>query len=726
MQRTGAITFSRALATGRAQTYKQPAMTPAHAQARHAELAEQIRRHDHAYYVLARPTISDPEYDRLYRELVDLEQAHSELFTPDSPTQRVGGQPASEFKSLTHGVPMLSLDNTYSHAEVLEFVARVQKLLPGEKLAWVLEPKIDGLAVNLRYEHGVFVAGATRGDGARGDDITANLRTIRSVPLKFAAPHRGEPATPAVIEVRGEVYFPTAAFQKLNAERVAAGEEPFVNPRNTAAGSLKQLDPALVAKRPLDIVLYGVGQVVSDPGDPPKPTLGGTAGADAGATLGLGSQVELLAWLAARGCKTPERTWVCHSPEELLAGLNELDSVRRGFRYETDGAVIKLNSFAQRERCGFTSKAPRWAMAYKYAAAQAETKLRAITVQVGRTGALTPVAELEPVFVGGSTVSRATLHNEDELRRKDIRVGDTVVIEKAGEVIPAVVRVVTEKRTGRETLFEFPRTCPECGSPVARAGGVDPEDTGVVWRCANPDCPAQVRGRLEHWCARGAMDIEGGGEVLVAQLVKAGLVRDVADLYILKFEELAALERMGEKSARNFIAGVAASKTRDLWRLVFGLGIFHVGATVAKTLCRAFPNLDELAAAGAEQLLASNAIGEVIAASVQDWFGDSRNRALLERLRRAGLNFESSLYQPAAAAGAFAGKTFVLTGTLPALTREAATAMIEARGGKVSGSVSKKTDFVLAGAEAGSKLAKAQSLGVRIIDEAEFRKLCGE
>ena len=726
MQRTGAITFSRALATGRAQTYKQPAMTPAHAQARHAELAEQIRRHDHAYYVLARPTISDPEYDRLYRELVDLEKAQPELFTPDSPTQRVGGQPASEFKSLTHGVPMLSLDNTYSHAEVLEFVARVQKLLPGEKLAWVLEPKIDGLAVNLRYEHGVFVAGATRGDGTHGDDITANLRTIRSVPLKFAAPHRGEPATPAVIEVRGEVYFPTAAFQKLNAERVAAGEEPFVNPRNTAAGSLKQLDPALVAKRPLDIVLYGVGQVVSDPGDPPKPTLGGTAGADAGATLGLGSQVELLAWLAARGCKTPERTWVCHSPEELLAGLNELDSVRRGFRYETDGAVIKLNSFAQRERCGFTSKAPRWAMAYKYAAAQAETKLRAITVQVGRTGALTPVAELEPVFVGGSTVSRATLHNEDELRRKDIRVGDTVVIEKAGEVIPAVVRVVTEKRTGRETLFEFPRTCPECGSPVARAGGVDPEDTGVVWRCANPDCPAQVRGRLEHWCARGAMDLEGGGEVLVAQLVKAGLVRDVADLYILKFEELAALERMGEKSARNFIAGVAASKTRDLWRLVFGLGIFHVGATVAKTLCRAFPNLDELAAAGTEQLLASNAIGEVIAASVQDWFGDSRNRALLERLRRAGLNFESSLYQPAAAAGAFAGKTFVLTGTLPSLTREAATAMLEARGGKASGSVSKKTDFVLAGAEAGSKLAKAQSLGVRIIDEAEFRKLCGE
>lgn len=691
------------------------------AKARHAELVEQIRRHDHAYYVLAKPTVSDAEYDRLYRELADLEKLHPELFTPDSPTQRVGGQPASEFKSLTHGVPMLSLDNTYSHEEVREFVGRVQKLLPGENLEWVVEPKIDGLAVNLRYEAGVLVAGATRGDGARGDDITANLRTIRSVPLKLTAPHGRRAALPAVIEVRGEVYLPLAGFQKLNAERVAAGEEAFVNPRNAAAGSLKQLDPALVAKRPLDIVLYGVGQVVAHP-DELFPS-GGRE--DGGAALDVGSQVELLEWLAARGFKTPERTWVCRSPEELLAALHELDQLRRGFRYETDGAVIKLNAFAQRARCGFTSKAPRWAMAYKFAAEQAETKLKAITVQVGRTGALTPVAELEPVFVGGSTVSRATLHNEDELRRKDIRIGDTVVIEKAGEVIPAVVRVVTEKRTGREQVFEFPKTCPECGSPVARASGTDPDDAGVVWRCVNPDCPAQARGRIEHWCARGAMDIEGGGEVLVAQLVKQGLVRDVAELYTLKLEEVAALERMAEKSARNFLEGVAASKSRDLWRLVFGLGIFHVGSTVAKALCRAFPNLDELAAAGPDQLKNADDIGEVIAASVQEWFGDSRNRALIERLRKAGLNFNSALYQPQAAAGLFAGKTFVLTGTLPTLSREEATAKIEALGGKASGSVSKKTDYVLAGADAGSKLEKARTLGVRVIDEVEFQRLCG-
>ncbi len=691
------------------------------AKARHAELVEQIRRLDRAYYVLAKPTVSDAEYDRLYRELADLEKLHPELFTPDSPTQRVGGQPASEFKSLAHGVPMLSLDNTYSHEEVREFVGRVQKLLPGENLEWVVEPKIDGLAVNLRYEAGVLVAGATRGDGARGDDITANLRTIRSVPLKLIAPHGRRAALPAVIEVRGEVYLPLAGFQKLNAERVAAGEEAFVNPRNAAAGSLKQLDPALVAKRPLDIVLYGVGQVVAHPDE----LFSGGGREDGGAALGVSSQVELLEWLAVRGFKTPERTWVCRSPEELLAALLELDQLRRGFRYETDGAVIKLNSFAQRARCGFTSKAPRWAMAYKFAAEQAETKLKSITVQVGRTGALTPVAELEPVFVGGSTVSRATLHNEDELRRKDIRIGDTVVIEKAGEVIPAVVRVVTEKRTGREQAFEFPKTCPECGSQVARAGAADPDDTGVVWRCVNPDCPAQVRGRIEHWCARGAMDIEGGGEVLVAQLVKQGLVRDVAELYTLKLEEVAALERMAEKSARNFLEGVAASKSRDLWRLVFGLGIFHVGSTVSKALCRAFPNLDELAAAGPDQLQNADDIGEVIAASVQEWFGDSRNRALIERLRRAGLNFNSALYQPQAAAGVFAGKTFVLTGALPSLSREEATAKIEALGGKASGSVSKKTDYVLAGADAGSKLEKARTLGVRVIDEVEFRRMCG-
>ena len=434
----------------------------------------------------------------------------------------------------------------------------------------------------------------------------------------------------------------------------------------------------------------------------------------------------MLAWIQSLGFKTPGRTWLCRSVDELLAAIAELDQVRRGFPYETDGAVIKLNSFARRVEAGFTSKAPRWAIAYKYAAEQGRTKLRAVTVQVGRTGALTPVAELEPVFLAGSTISRATLHNEDYIRQKDIRVGDIVTIEKAGEVIPAVVDVVLEKRTGAETVFRFPQVCPECGSQVSRAPGATEGDEGVVWRCLNPDCPAQVRGRLEHWCARGAMDIEGGGEVLVRQLVASGLVVDVADLYKLKLAEVAGLERMGEKSAKNFLEGVAASKTRDLWRVLFGLGILHVGAGVAKALGRGFATLDAVLNAGVDQLTRCEDIGEIIAASIVQWQGDGRNRQLVERLRRAGVNFKSDLYRPLAQAGPLAGKTFVLTGTLPHLKREEATARIEAVGGKVSGSVSKKTDFVVAGTDAESKLEKAQSLGVKVIDETELLRLCGE
>jgi DNA ligase (NAD+) len=406
-----------------------------------------------------------------------------------------------------------------------------------------------------------------------------------------------------------------------------------------------------------------------------------------------------------------------------------LDQVRRKFAYETDGAVVKLNSFEQRERAGFTSKAPRWAIAYKYAAEQAETKLKAVTVQVGRTGKLTPVAELEPVFLAGSTIGRATLHNEDYIRQKDIRVGDTVTIEKAGEVIPAVVDVVLTKRLGQEVPFRFPRTCPECGSKVARTAGATDGDEGVDWRCVNPDCPAQVRGRLEHWCSRGAMDIEGGGEVLVRQLVSSGLVRDVADLYSLNLAELSNLERMGEKSAQNFLTGVNESKQRDMWRVLYGLGIFHVGAGVAKALGRCFETLDDVFAANLEQLTDCEDVGEVIARSIVQWHGDPRNQKLVARLRQAGVNFKSELYQPRGAdeqGGRFAGKTFVLTGTLPNLKREEAAAKVEALGGKVSGSVSKKTDFVVAGEEAGSKLDKAQKLGVKIIDEAEFLKLCAE
>lgn len=676
-------------------------MTHAQAKTRHAELAAEIRAHDHAYYVEAKPTISDQAYDRLYHELIELEKEFPDLVTPDSPSQHVGGEPLTEFKPVQHLSPMMSLDNTYSQGEVREFVARVQRLLPGQTLEWILEPKVDGVAINLRYENGRFTCGATRGDGTTGDDVTANLKTIRSLPHQVRATgHK----VPSIMEVRGEVYMTKAGFARLNAERTANGEEPFANARNSAAGSLKQLDPKLVAKRPLDIVVYGLGQFES--------------------SEHLVRHDEMLAWLKSAGFKTPEKTWKCNSVEELIAAIDELDTMRRKFVYETDGAVIKLNGFALRDKVGFTSKAPRWAIAYKYAAEQAETKLKSITIQVGRTGALTPVAELEPVFLAGSTISRATLHNEDELRRKDIRVGDTVTIEKAGEVIPAVVGVVLTKRTGKETVFEFPKTCPECGSKVARGDSGVEGEAAVVWRCTNPDCPAQVRGRIEHWCARGAMDIEGAGEVLVAQLVGRGLVQDVADLYTLKLAEVASLERMGEKSAQNFLDGVEASKQRDLWRLLFGLGILHVGAGVAKALGRAFPNLDEIFAGSELQLNDIEDVGDVIARSVVQWHEDPRNRKLIEKLRKAGLNFDSALYQPAAAAGPFAGKTFVLTGTLPTLTREQAAAKIESLGGKVSGSVSKKTDYVLAGEEAGSKLDKAQKLGVKIIDEEAFLKMC--
>jgi len=683
-------------------------MTLTEAQTRHAELAREIRRHDHAYYVQGQAVISDRDYDRLYKDLLDLEGLFPVLVTPASPSQRVGGAPLSEFKSVRHAVPMMSLDNTYSQEELAEFVKRVQKLLPGETLEWVVEPKVDGLAVSLRYEAGGFTVGATRGDGTQGDEITANLRTIRSLPLTLGTPGEGtrpsggKGGVPAVLEVRGEVYMTRKGFKKLNEDRAAAGEEVFANPRNSAAGSLKQLDPKIVAQRPLAIVLYGLGEV-SEGGRP-------------------GSQRVMLEWLKELGFKTPERTWFCRSAEELLAAIEELDKVRGDFNYETDGAVIKLNDFDQQRRIGATSKAPRWAIAYKYAAEQARTKLKAITVQVGRTGALTPVAELEPVFLAGSTIGRATLHNEDYIREKDIRIGDTVVIEKAGEVIPAVVAVELALRTGVEQEFSFPTVCPECGAATAKETGAD-ETAGVIWRCVNRECPAQVRGRIEHWCSRGAMDIEGGGEVMAAQLVKHGLVRDVADLYSLKLDQLVALERMGEKSAGNFLAGVAASKARDLWRLIFGLGIFHVGAGGAKSLGRHFATLDEVLGAGEEQLQAAADIGVVIAQSLVQWREDSLNKTLVERLRAVGLNFTSQLYQPQAAAGPLAGKTFVLTGTLPTLTREAAAAKIEAAGGRVSGSVSKKSDYVVAGTDAGSKLEKARKLGVKVIGEPELLAL---
>ncbi|HIG26364.1 MAG TPA: NAD-dependent DNA ligase LigA [Verrucomicrobiales bacterium] len=669
-----------------------------------ADLSRTIRHHDYAYYVLAQPELSDRDYDLLYRKLLDLEKAFPASVLRDSPSQRVGGQPQDGFESFRHSVPMLSLDNTYSIEEVRGFLDRVQRLLPKQELIWVVEPKADGVAVSLRFENGEFKVGATRGDGTVGDNITANLKTIKSIPLVLRDAGAGMGRIP-VCEVRGEVYLSRSGFLQMNEERRKAGEAEFANPRNACTGSLKQLDPRIAAKRPMDIVIYGIGEI------------SGLEEAD------LHSHSTVMALLNSLGFRTPNRTWTCHTESDLLEAIKDLERNREGFEYEIDGAVIKLDSLMQREIVGHTAKAPRWAMAFKYAAERAITILKGITIQVGRTGALTPVAELEPTLLAGSTISRATLHNEEDLNRKGVRIGDHVVIEKAGEVIPAVVSVVKDRRRGDERVFQFPGECPACGTEVVQAPGKS--GGGVIWRCPNRhDCPAQIRGRLELWCSRRSMDIESGGTVLIRQLVDAGLAKDSADLYDLQSDQIVSLERMGEKSARNFLEGLQSSKKQDLWRLVFGLGISNVGAGVAKTLCRSFAALDEIAAADAGQLAAIHEIGDVIASSISEWFGDEANQRMIERLREQGLKFKSELYEDSEDSDKpLTGKTFVLTGTLPQLKRNEATARIEAAGGKVSGSVSKKTSYILAGADPGSKLEKARKLEVTILDEASFLQL---
>jgi DNA ligase (NAD+) len=714
-------------------------MTLPEARTKHAELAAEVRRHDQLYHVQAKPVISDQEYDRLYRRLADLEKEFPALATADSPTQRVGGEPIKAFKQSRHLAPMLSLDNTYSQEEVRQFVRRAQKLLPDEKLVWTVEPKVDGLAVNLRYENGSLVTGATRGDGTNGDDITSNLKTIRSVPLKML--HKG--SIPALIEVRGEVFMTREGFKKLNAERVAAGEEPFANPRNSAAGSLKQLDPRIVAKRPLGAVFYGIGSV---------------EGEDLPAT-----HQEWLRWMARHGFKTPPKVWQCDTEEELLAAIDELDKIRHDFEYETDGAVIKLDDFALRERAGYTAKAPRWAMAYKYAAEQAQTKLNGITVQVGRTGVLTPVAELEPVFLAGSTIARATLHNEDEIKRKDIRIGDTVTIEKAGEVIPAVVGVVLEKRPRNAEPFDFLAhihgKCPVCGGSVRR----DPEY--VAWRCENLQCPAQATRRIEFFTARGALDIESVGGIVADKLVERGLVREPLDLFGLTVDKLATLNLGNEESPRVFgsknaekaVQAIERAKTAPLSRWLFGLAIPDVGKTTATQLANFHDTIEDVAqsnllrdvityhegnesepaarrlleAGFAEKSRSKNQkdtginteLGPVVAHSVLDFFTSTDGKYILRRMKELGIHPQSQKTGAPKTGLLFSGKTFVLTGTLPSMTREEAGARIEALGGKVTASVSKNTDYVLAGAEAGSKLDKAQALGVKVIDEAEFLRL---
>ena len=685
-------------------------MNRAEAQKRIADFRQQIRRHDHLYYVEARPEISDFDYDKLYTELKKLEEQFPDLVTSDSPTQRVSGQPLKEFKPVRHAVPMMSLDNTYSIEELREFDNSVRKLLPGETVEYVLEPKIDGVSVTVIYENGWFTRGATRGDGTTGDDITANLKTIRAIPLTLGGPSGaalptrgrarppGEPHDPPrFLEVRGEVYMKVADFEKLNAEREKAGEPLFQNPRNTTAGSLKQLDPAIVAQRPLSAMFYSVASVEG---------------------ITFKTQAEVLVKLRELGLPTAQFWYPCKDIDDVIKHTLVLQKIAPRLGYEIDGNVVKVNDLAQWERLGSTAKAPRYAIAYKYSHEQAQTKLKDITIQVGRTGVLTPVAELEPVFLAGSTISRATLHNEEEIKRKDIRIGDTVIVEKAGQVIPAVVEVVKGKRTGKEKEFKMPGRCPVCGGPVRR----DPEF--VAWRCENIACPAQIKRTIGHFASRGAMDIEGMGEVLVNQLVDNKLVKDVADLYSLAVEQLANLERMAEKSATNVINAIAASKERELWRLINGLGILHVGEGAARKLADHFHDLDALAKASIEELQQAEDVGTVMAQSIHDFFRNPRNEAVIAKLKKAGVRTAHhspiTTHRPI---GAFDGKTVIVTGALAGFSREEAKDALRKAGANVTDSVSKKTDYLIVGEDAGSKLDKARALGVKTLTEKEFLEM---
>ena len=735
--------------------------------ARLTQLRKELEEHNYRYYDKSAPTISDQEYDALFRELRDLEDAHPQLITPDSPTRRVGEKATSGFPTVQHAIPMLSLDNLFAKEGIeglRKWISSVEKLLPGESLSWLVEPKIDGLAVNLRYENGILKTGATRGDGDTGDEITENLKTIRTLPLRL----RGQ-NLPEIIEVRGEVYLPIAGFQRIREEMIAAGLEPFANPRNTAAGTLKQLDPAIVAQRPLEIILYGLGEVSQD--SPP-------------------TQTAMLDWLQSLGLPTPKFTKLCSTADEVMAAIQALDSIRDSFTYETDGAVVKLNNLEQRERAGFTSRAPRWAKAWKFIAEQAQTKLHAITVQVGRTGALTPVAELEPVLLRGSTISRATLHNQEEIRRKDIRIGDTVIIEKAGEVIPAVVRVVLEQRPPHAQPFDLLAhlgdRCPACAGPIHREPGF------VAYLCKNVACPAQLTRRLEYFAKRGALEIDGLGGIVADKLVERGLVQDPLDLFDLRIEQLGPLNLgttedprvFGEKNARKVLDAITQSKNLSLARWLHALAIPEVGETTAHDLAKILPDLESLTtnplfhdileldrlhaelattnprarlhkavtdlerqqlatrhaqllqdanqigrrlidagfaksakAKGATDADALAIVGPVIARAILNWLSSPTGTSVLARLKTLGITPQGD-----ATSGAqpFTGQTFVLTGSLEHLSRSLASEKIRALGGNVSSSISRKTHTLIAGPGAGSKLEEALALGITIIDESQF------
>lgn len=656
------------------------------------KLRREIRHNEYLYYVLDAPEITDAEYDRMMVRLRELEARYPDSIPADSPTQRVGGRASSQFTEVRHLEPLLSLGNVFSAEELSAFDERVRSGLPaGSKVEYVMEPKIDGLACSLIYENGKLVRAATRGDGVVGENVTANVRTIRSIPLTLKVPE-GE-AVPELLDVRGEVYMPRQAFMRLNEQRAERGESEFANPRNAAAGSLRQLDPQVTASRSLSFFAYYlVGE-----GAQPKHS-------------------ESLALLARYGFKVSENYKVVENIDEAIKYIGDFNELRQGLAYDTDGAVIKVNDVYQQRILGATGKDPRWATAYKYPPEQAETTLEDIDWRVGRTGVLTPTAVLTPVKLSGSVISRATLHNEDFIRAKDIRIGDRVVINKAGEIIPEVLRVVAEKRTGDEKEVEIPNVCPECGWRVERQG----EEAAI--RCTNPHCPALGREGLIHFVSRDAMNIDGCGPSVINALLDAGLVRDAADLYSLRKEDLLKLERMGEKSADNLLAALAESKKNELDKLLFALGIRHVGAKVARILATEFGSMEKLQQAQPEELAQIRDIGDKIAESAVTWLNVPANIDLVERLAAAGLTMT---FTPPASQedNPFFGKTLVFTGTMPTLGRAEAKTMAQDVGAKVSGSVSKKTDYVIAGAEAGSKLEKAQQLGVTVIDEAEFLRL---
>ena len=656
------------------------------------KLRREIRHNEYLYYVLDAPEITDAEYDRMMVRLRELEARYPDSIPADSPTQRVGGRASSQFTEVRHLEPLLSLSNVFSAEELRAFDERVRSGLPaGSKVEYVMEPKIDGLACSLIYENGKLVRAATRGDGVVGENVTANVRTIRSIPLTLKVPE-GE-AVPELLDVRGEVYMPRQAFMRLNEQRAERGESEFANPRNAAAGSLRQLDPQVTASRSLSFFAYYL--------------------------IGEGAQPkhsESLALLARYGFKVSENYKVVENIDEAIKYIGDFNELRQGLSYDTDGAVIKVNDVYQQRILGATGKDPRWATAYKYPPEQAETTLEDIDWRVGRTGVLTPTAVLTPVKLSGSVISRATLHNEDFIRAKDIRIGDRVVINKAGEIIPEVLRVVVEKRTGDEKEVEIPSVCPECGWRVERQG----EEAAI--RCTNPHCPALGREGLIHFVSRDAMNIDGCGPSVINALLDAGLVRDAADLYSLRKEDLLKLERMGEKSADNLLAALAESKKNELDKLLFALGIRHVGAKVARILATEFGSMEKLQQAQPEELAQIRDIGDKIAESAVTWLNVPANIDLVERLAAAGLTMT---FTPPASQedNPFFGKTLVFTGTMPTLGRAEAKTMAQDVGAKVSGSVSKKTDYVIAGADAGSKLEKAQQLGVTVIDEAEFLRL---